>query len=136
MLKLIVGRKGNGKTKLLIQLANTAAAESKGAVVVIERGNHLIHEIDNTARLVDADEYAIKTGEQLYGFIAGAYASNYDITDLFLDASLKTIPIADLEAFVKAVDALAAKNSFNVVITVSMPVEELPAALAEYVYKA
>ena len=136
MLKLIVGRKGNGKTKLLIQLANTAAAESKGAVVVIERGNHLIHEIDNTARLVDADEYAIKTGEQLYGFIAGAYASNYDITDLFLDASLKTIPIADLEAFVKAVDALAAKNSFNVVITVSMPVEELPAALTEYVYKA
>ena len=136
MLKLIVGRKGNGKTKLLIQLANTAAAESKGAVVVIERGNHLIHEIDNTARLVDADEYAIKTGEQLYGFIAGAYASNYDITDLFLDASLKTIPIADLEAFVKEVDALAAKNGFNVVITVSMPVEELPAALTEYVYKA
>ena len=136
MLKLIVGRKGNGKTKLLIQLANTAAAESKGAVVVIERGNHLIHEIDNTARLVDADEYAIKTGEQLYGFIAGAYASNYDITDLFLDASLKTIPIADLEAFVKEVDALAAKNGFNVVITISMPVEELPAALTEYVYKA
>ena len=68
--------------------------------------------------------------------MAGAYASNYDITDMFLDASLKTIPIADLEVFVKAVDALAAKNGFNVVATISMPVEELPAALSEYVYKA
>lgn len=136
MLKLIVGRKGNGKTKLLIQLANAAAAESKGAVVVIERGNHLIHEIDNTARLVDADEYGIQNGDQLYGFMAGAYASNYDITDMFLDASLKTIPIADLEVFVKAVETLAEKNSFNVFATISMPVEELPASLAEYVYKA
>ena len=136
MLKLIVGRKGNGKTKLLIQLANAAAAESKGAVVVIERGNHLIHEIDNTARLVDADEYGIKSGEELYGFLAGAYASNYDITDMFLDASLKAVDIADFETFAKKVAALAEKNGFNVIVTVSMPVEDLPASLAGYVYKA
>lgn len=136
MLKLIVGRKGNGKTKLLIALANAAAAESKGAVVVIERGNHLIHEIDNTARLVDANEYAILGGDQLYGFLAGAYASNYDITDMFLDATLKAVDITDFEAFAQKVAALAEKNGFNVYVTVSMPIEELPASLAGYVYKA
>ena len=131
MLKLIVGVKGTGKTKTLINDVNNALAVTKGDVVVIEKGTKLRYDIKSSARLVDSDEYMICSAEALYGFIAGALASNHDVTDLFIDGTLK-ICQHDLAAFEKMAVELAklvAKVDVNLTMTVSMSEEELPATV-------
>ena len=89
MLKLMIGVKGTGKTKTLIEKVHAAAEVSKGDVVCIEKGTNLRFNVKNKVRLIDTEEYLIQDANALYGFIAGILASNYDVTDLFVDNSLK-----------------------------------------------
>ncbi|MEG0753949.1 MAG: hypothetical protein RR461_08965, partial [Angelakisella sp.] len=98
MIQLIVGNKGSGKTKTLITMANDAVNKSSGNVVCLEKGLKLTYDISHKARLVDTDEYNIDGFETLYGFVAGLMAGNYDITHIFVDATLK-IGGRDYEAF-------------------------------------
>ena len=100
MIKLLIGVKGTGKTKTLIEKANAAVATTKGNVVVVEKGVKLRLNIDYNARLLNTNDYLIFDGEELYGFIAGILASNNDITDLFIDSALK-ICNNDMVAFEK-----------------------------------
>ena len=134
MIKLVVGLKGSGKTKTLIERANTAAEETKGSVVCIEKGDKLIHEIKYHVRLVDTDEYNVTSAASLYGFIAGMYASNHDITSVFVDSALKICGnnMETFEQFVLELDALATKNSFEVFMTSSCTAEELPESVKKY----
>jgi thymidine kinase len=134
MIKLVVGLKGSGKTKTLIERANAAAEESKGSVVCIEKGDKLIHEIKYHVRLVDTDEYNVTSAASLYGFIAGMYASNHDITSVFVDSALKICgeDIDGLEKFaLKVLPILEARN-VNFTMTVSVEVEKVPASLKAY----
>ncbi len=134
MIKLVVGLKGSGKTKTLIERANAAAEETKGSVVCIEKGDKLIHEIKYQVRLVDTDEYNVTTAASLYGFIAGMFASNHDITSVFVDSALKICgnDMATFEQFVIELDKLAEKSSFEVFMTSSCTVESLPESLKKY----
>ncbi len=131
MLKLIVGVKGTGKTKTLINLVNGALEVTKGDVVCIEKGTKLRYDIKPSARLVDADEYMIFDGQSLYGFVAGIIASNHDVTDLFIDGTLK-ICNGDTSVFEKLAQELAVlanKCGINLTLSVSMPEEEIPASV-------
>lgn len=89
MIKLIIGKRGSGKTKLLIDKVNTAAKTSTGLVVCIEKGMKLTFELDHKARLIDAEEYNIKGYEVFYGFVNGILAANYDIKEIYVDGILK-----------------------------------------------
>ena len=89
MIKLIIGKKGSGKTKLLIDKVNAAVQSTTGAVVCIEKGMKLTLELDHKVRLIDADEYAIKGYDAFYGFVSGVLAGNYDIKEIFVDGILK-----------------------------------------------
>ena len=134
MIKIIIGVKGTGKTKTLIEMINSALESSKGSVVCIEKGANLRLTISHKCRLIDADEYMISDAQSLYGFIAGLMASNHDITDLFIDATFR-ICARDLEAFDKFVveaDELAAKNDVNLVMTLSMPEENATENIKKY----
>ena len=134
MLKLIVGVKGTGKTKTLIDMANAALDSVKGSVVVIEKGTKLTHEIKNKARLVNTEEYAINDANTLYGFVSGMYASNYDVSNVFIDSALK-ICNNDMAAFEKMLDelnALVEKTGTHLFITSSMPVEEASDTIKKY----
>ena len=91
MIKLIVGAKGSGKTKAMIDMINDSVKTSKGNVVVVEKGMKLTYDIAPAARLIDLDEYKVAGGEMLYGFVAGLMASNYDITDLYIDGILNAV---------------------------------------------
>ena len=131
MLKLIIGVKGTGKTKTLIDMANAALQVTKGDVVVVEKGTKLRYDIKSSARLIDVNEYMVSDAQSLYGFIAGILASNHDVTDLFVDGTLK-ICNQDIEAFEKmtqAVNALISKSDVNLTMTVSMAEEDLPASV-------
>ena len=88
-MKLIVGVRGTGKTKQLIEMVNKAAEESKGSVICIEYSNKLNFDITYKARLIDATKFHIDDAHKLTGFVAGIAASNHDITDLFIDSALK-----------------------------------------------
>ena len=135
MLKLIVGVKGTGKTKTLINMANTALQNVKGCVVVIEKGTKLTHEIKNTARLVNTEEYGINDAHMLYGFVAGMYASNYDVSNVYIDSALKICDnnMGEFIKFVQTVDKMCAGHNVELVMTSSIPVEEIPEELKAYV---
>jgi hypothetical protein len=134
MVKLIIGVKGTGKTKTLIEKANGASEVSKGSVVCIEKGNKLLHEIKYTVRLLDTKEYGISGASELYGFVAGIYASNHDVTHIFIDSALKICDneISAFEKFMLKAAEFGDKNSIIFTITSSIPTEECPESLKQF----
>ena len=116
MIKLIVGTKGSGKTKAMIDQINDAVKTSKGNVVVVEKGMKLTYDIAPAARLIDLEEYKISGGEMLYGFVAGLMANNYDITDLYIDGILKELD-HDINRLGVVLDEMAAIAGDTVKVT-------------------
>ena len=134
MLKLMIGVKGTGKTKTLIEKVNAAAAVSHGDVVCIEKGTGLRFDITSKVRLIDTEEYLVHDADALYGFIAGILASNYDVTDLFVDNTLKICNgnVAAFEALLTEIEALLAKHDVNLFMTASVPAEEASDLVKKY----
>lgn len=132
MIKLLIGSKGSGKTKTLIDLTNNAANTSKGSVVCIEKGDKLTHEITYKARLIDTDFYLVDDAETLCGFIAGILASNNDITDIFVDSALKICAndVAAFEAILPKLEKLA--KDINLIMSASIAVENCPASIKAF----
>ncbi len=134
MITLILGKKGSGKTKRLIDMCNSAVAASNGNVVFIEKDNNLTYDISHKARLTVAEEYAVKGYDAFYGFIAGMCAGNYDITDIFVDSTLK-IGGGDLEGladFIEKLGDLSKKANTNMVLSISADKADIPERIAEY----
>lgn len=134
MINLILGNKGSGKTKRLIDLCNEATAKSKGNVVFIEKNSQLSYNIGHRTRLVAADEYGIQGYDAFYGFISGMCAANYDITDIFVDSTLK-IGGKDLEKlvdFIEKLNGMSDISGINLVLTISVDKENLPERIAKY----
>ncbi len=133
MIKLIVGTKGSGKTKTMIDMINDATKTATGNVVVIEKSMQLTTSINHAARLVDVDEYKISGADMLYGFVAGVLAGNYDITHMFIDGILKVCG-QDLEAAGRVLNAINAVSgdSVKVVVTISADAENLPESIKKF----
>lgn len=135
MIKLIVGKKGSGKTKTLIELVNNSLTNTNGSVVCIEKGDKLKFDINYRCRLVDTEEYLVKDGQSLYGFIAGILASNHDVTDIFIDSALKICnnDTASFDLFLNEVEALISTHEVNCVMTSSIAPEEASATVLKYI---
>lgn len=136
MVRLIIGVKGTGKTKQLIDLTNSAVDSSNGHVVCIERGDKLRYDIRREVRLIDTKEYGVSGAEELYGMVCGILATNYDVKDLFIDSSLKICnnEIDGFVAFIKRLDLLCQRLEVNCVTTVSISAEEFPEELNAYLF--
>ena len=128
MVTLLIGKKGAGKTKKLIALANEAVATSSGNVVVIEKGAKLTYDVTHKARLIDTDQYNITGYDMLYGFIGGICAGNYDVTDILVDCTFKIAPeaLSGLEGFTKKVQELSETTSTNIVLLISADEADVP----------
>ena len=100
MVKLIMGLKGSGKTKTLVELVKKAVEEEHGDVIVIEQDKNLTFDIPYTARLIHASEYSINSNVLLRGFISGLHAGNYDITHVFIDNFFKMLDDSSDDAVV------------------------------------
>ena len=115
MIKLITGKRGSGKTKILIEAIAAAEKATKGNVVAIQKGASLNSSVSTKVRLINIEDYAIDGIDAFYGFIAGILASDYDCTDIFVDATLKIIG-RDYEKVGEMFDKLA-KISAETTIT-------------------
>ena len=129
MIHVIMGLKGSGKTKKLIDAVHSAVAEAHGDVVCIEYGKKLTYDVSYKVRLVDSQEYAISSPEMLKGFLSGLHAGNFDITHVFIDNLYKTIGAdkAAGEEFIAWCAKFAADNNMEITITIS----EDPAGASE-----
>lgn len=134
MIQLITGKKGSGKTKILIDTINTAATENTGCLVCVERGETLRGSISaRKVRWVGVEQYDVVGYDSFYGFIAGMLAGNYDITKIFVDGILRigTRNYDELGAMLAKLDALTGKE-VTVVFTVSADNAELPESVTKY----
>ena len=134
MIKLIIGKKGTGKTKTLIEMVNAATAKTDGSVICLEKGDKLKFDVTYKCRLMDTDEYFVYDAQSLYGFAAGILASNHDITNLFIDSALK-ICGDDMDAFEKLlpqIEKVCEKAGVDAVITASADAESTPESLKKY----
>lgn len=133
MIKLITGNKGSGKTKILIDMANKAVAETTGHIVCIEKGCKLTFELSHKIKLIAADDYAIKGYDVFYGFIAGILATDYDVKEIYVDGILK-IGEKDLIGLGNLLDKIndKVKDEVVVVITVSADLADIPESVKKY----
>ena len=125
MVRLIMGVKGSGKTKQLIDLINSAAKDEPGNVVCIESNSALTYDIHYHIRLIDVKEYKLNSYESVRGFISGLYAGNYDISHVFID-NLCKVTGGDVdhesEEFLNWLDAFGEKNGIKFTVTISAEV--------------
>lgn len=135
MIQLVLGLKGSGKTKYLIDNIQNAVNNSNGCVVAIERGENLRFDVDHAVRLIDIDEYDISDFNAFYGFLSGLIAGNYDISHIFVDATFK-IGGRDYDAFAKMCDKLKRLcEEYDICMTfaASCEKEDLPERIHKYI---
>ena len=134
MIKLIVGVKGTGKTKTLIDMVNKATKTSKGNIVCLEKGKKLTYDIKHSVRLIDVEEYRVTGFHTLLSFTSGILASDYDVTDFFIDSALKIgkDKLDEFPAFIEGLEYLSDKFKINFTLTASADPDALPESLKKY----
>ena len=132
MIQLIIGDKGSGKTKMLVDLINESAANTTGSIVCIEKSMKLTYNISHSVRLLDVDEYGISGYDMFFGFISGVLAGNYDISEVYIDGTLKIG--GGTEGLGELLDRLdeVMGDSIKAVITVSTTADNLPDSVKKY----
>ena len=134
MIRVILGLKGSGKTKKLIESIHEALSQTNGDVVCIEYGKKLTYDVNYKVRLVDSQEYAITNAAMLKGFLSGLHAGNFDITNVFIDNLYKTIgnDVAAAEEFIVWCANFAAVNNMNITMTISESPENFSEEVKKY----
>ena len=135
MVRLIMGVKGSGKTKQLIEMINNAAKDEAGNVVCIEANNNMMYDIHYHIRLIDAQEYKLNNAEAFRGFICGLYAGNYDITHIFIDSVTKIAGVEcglETENFLDWLNAFSDKHGIKFTVTISDDASLAPEGIKKY----
>ena len=135
MVKLILGLKGSGKTKRLVELVREAVACENGDVVCIEKEKKLTFDIPYQARLIEAGSYSVGSYEFIRGFICGLHSGNYDITHVFVDNFYKIVSDKDPQKFTEFLswlDAFSEKENIEFVISASLDPETVGEDVKKY----
>ena len=135
MVKVILGLKGSGKTKKLIDSINNSVKNETGSMVCIEKGNALTFDVDYRVRLIDASEYDIGTYTFLRGFISGLHAGNFDITHIFIDHLYKLFGSTDLgetAEFLAWCEKFGEANNMEFTISISDDETKMPESITKY----
>ena len=135
MVELVVGGKGKGKTKILLEKAAEAIKNANGSVVYVDKNNQHMYELSNKIRLIDITQYPVKGTEGFFGFISGMIASNHDLEYVILDSFL-TIATLEKKGLVSAVElikSLSERYGVNFVLSISMDEAQIPAEIKELI---
>ena len=135
MVRVIMGVKGTGKTKQMIDLINSAVNTENGHVLCLAKDNKLMYDIKSDIRLVAADDYTIKGYDGLMGFVSGLYASNYDITHIFIDSLTKVANVevdVNTEKFLDWLEKFSEKNGIKFTVTISAAIDTATDEIKKY----
>ncbi|MBQ7974724.1 MAG: twitching motility protein PilT [Clostridia bacterium] len=137
MVELIIGKKGTGKTKQLIESVNTAVNVAKGNVVFISNDtSRNMYDISTKVRMAETAEFDIESYSEFLGFICGIVSGNFDITNIFVDGIFKIVgteSLDEFENFLKRLDEMSAKFNISFVITLSIDADSAPDYIKKYV---
>lgn len=135
MVKLMIGKKGSGKTKKMIDMANDSVATAKGSIVFINNDKRLTRELNYRMRVVCAEDYQYQgTADEFIGFILGILSSDHDIETIFIDSITKhaNISLSNVESFVEGLDTIAEKHEVGFVVSISADAEEISGLLQNH----
>lgn len=128
MVQIIAGKKGKGKTKHLLDMANTSIKTANGSIVYLDKSSKHMYELNNRIRLINVNEYPINTSQGFVGFICGILSQDRDIETMFLDSFLKLACLEgeDIDETITILEKLSAKYNVGFVLSVSKDADELP----------
>lgn len=128
MIQIISGEKGKGKTKILIDRANTEVRAAKGSIVYLDKSNKHMYELSNKIRLVNVRDYFIENESEFIGFICGIISGNHDLQSIYLDSFLKIAYVNNdnLEAVFSKLERISEQFQVDFIISISMNESQLP----------
>lgn len=131
MVQLIVGNKGKGKTKHLLEKVNLQVKETKGNIVYLDNSTKHMYELNNKVRLIDVSQYMITNHDEFVGFICGIVSQDHDLEQMFLDSFLKIACLEneDITPVIEKLEKISQNYGIDFVLSVSMDESELPEAL-------
>ncbi|MBR0598991.1 hypothetical protein [Sinanaerobacter chloroacetimidivorans] len=135
MVKLLVGHKGSGKTKNMIQLANDRVEKSDGSVIFINKNHRLMYDLKYKIRVVCMEEYEhITNSDEYIGFIYGIISSDHDIEVIFIDSILKhaDVNISDVPVFLSRLKDISEKYGIEFVVSLSAEADELGESVKDF----
>ncbi len=128
MVQLIVGKKGKGKTKVLLDQVNAAIKEANGSIVYLDKNTKHMYELNNKIRLIDVSVFPISNADEFVGFICGIISQDHDLEEIYLDSFLTTAKLEglDVENALTQLEEIGKKFEVRFIISMSLDKEEVP----------
>ena len=133
MVELIVGKKGKGKTKVLLDKVNGAIKEANGSIVYLDKSTKHMYELNNKVRLIDVSVYPIKNADEFVGFVCGIISQDHDLEQIYLDSFLRIANLegADVTSTLQQLDDIGNAFKVSIIISISLDKEEIPEAFQD-----
>lgn len=133
MVQLIVGRKGKGKTKQLLDKVNSEIKEISGSIVYLDKSTQHMYELNNKVRLIDVSQYMIENSSEFLGFVCGIISQDHDLEQMYFDSFLKISALEgqDIVPAVEKLDKISKAFGVDFILSVSVDEEELPESLKD-----
>lgn len=128
MVELIVGKKGKGKTKVLLDRVNGAVKDANGSIVYLDKSTKHMYELNNKVRLINVTTYPIKNADEFVGFICGIISQDHDLEQIYLDSFLRIANLegADVTSTLQQLDDIGNAFKVSIIISISLDKEEIP----------
>ena len=133
MVQLIVGKKGKGKTKELLDKVNSEVKIVSGNIVYLDKSTKHMYELNNKVRLIDVSQCLIENSDEFIGFVCGIISQDHDLQQMYFDSFLKIscLENADITAAIEKLEKVSASTNVDFILSVSKDEEELPEAVKE-----
>ena len=139
MVQLIVGKKGKGKTKIILDMVNKEVASASGNIVYLDKGNDHMYELNNKVRLINVTDYGVANADEFVGFIRGIVSQDHDLEQIYFDGFLNISCIKgtdQVEEVINKLDSISNTYGFKVIASISLDEAELPESLKSKVVVA
>lgn len=132
MVQLIVGKKGKGKTKIVLDMVNKEVSTASGNIVYLDKNNDHMYELNNKVRLINVKDYGVANADEFIGFIRGIVSQDHDLEQVYFDGFLKISCLEGterIEEVINKLDTISDTYGFKIIASVSMDEAELPETL-------
>ncbi|MDE5824448.1 MAG: twitching motility protein PilT [Lachnospiraceae bacterium] len=139
MVQLIVGKKGKGKTKIILDMVNKEVSTASGNIVYLDKGNDHMYELNNKVRLINVKDYGVANADEFVGFIRGIISQDHDLEQIYFDGFLKISCIEgtdQVEEVINKLDSISNTYGFKMIASISLDEAELPESLKSKVVVA